>query len=129
MLPTHNRQVQDSTGSQGRNGSGMAYPPKRSQVETRNGTNTSLQTKICGPRGVTSFTIQTQTPSKSQAEIDSPRTNGEASKSANKPAPNRSRWNTPEFYLYAAVFLFAVPYMCWVPVQLSQGMIPTFYYN
>lgn len=122
MLPTHQAQVQSSTG----NGSGMVYPPIGPFFATSNGTgksHTTLQSRICGPRGVTSFTIQTQTPIKSQVETTSNRTNGEANGSAIKPAASPSRWNTWEFYVYALVFLFAVPYMCWVPVQLSRGRI------
>ena len=32
-----------------------------------------------------------------------------------------SRWKTPEFALYYAVFLIAVPVMVWVPVHLSSS--------
>lgn len=30
------------------------------------------------------------------------------------------RWRTPEFYLYAVVFLFCVPQMYWAVVEVSQ---------
>lgn len=31
-----------------------------------------------------------------------------------------AKWNTPEFYLYAFVFVFCVPQMYWAVVQVSQ---------
>lgn len=31
-----------------------------------------------------------------------------------------SKWNTPEFYLYYVVFLFAVPYMFWICYDVSR---------
>lgn len=35
--------------------------------------------------------------------------------------PRPSRWRTPEFFLYYAIFLTAVPWMIYVPVQLSSS--------
>lgn len=32
-----------------------------------------------------------------------------------------SRWRTPEFFLYYAIFATAVPWMIYVPVQLSSS--------
>ena len=35
--------------------------------------------------------------------------------------PRPSRWRTPEFFLYYAIFVIAVPWMIYVPVQLSSS--------
>lgn len=35
-----------------------------------------------------------------------------------------SKWNTPEFYLYYLVFLFAVPYMFWIAYDVSRRTFP-----
>lgn len=35
--------------------------------------------------------------------------------------PRPSRWRTPEFFLYYAVFVTAAPWMIYVPVQLSSS--------
>jgi hypothetical protein len=35
--------------------------------------------------------------------------------------PPPSRWRTPEFFLYYAIFAAAVPWMIYVPVQLSSS--------
>jgi hypothetical protein len=35
--------------------------------------------------------------------------------------PRPSRWRTPEFFLYYAIFIAAVPWMIYVPVQLSSS--------
>jgi hypothetical protein len=134
MLPTHVVQVQSSEEAKGggdsgsSSSSGMAYPPKRVQVETTNNEisksgSSALQSRICGPRGVTSLTVLTQTPIKNEGDIASLRGNGEANGMANKPSASPSRWNTLEFYCYALVFIVAVPYMCRVPMRLSQGRL------
>jgi hypothetical protein len=35
--------------------------------------------------------------------------------------PRPSRWRTPEFFLYYAIFVTAVPWMIYVPVKLSSS--------
>jgi hypothetical protein len=35
--------------------------------------------------------------------------------------PRPSRWRTPEFFLYYAIFVTAAPWMIYVPVQLSSS--------
>lgn len=35
-----------------------------------------------------------------------------------------SKWNTPEFYLYYAVFIVVVPYMFWIAYDVSRRMSP-----
>jgi len=35
--------------------------------------------------------------------------------------PRPSRWRTPEFFLYYVIFVIAVPWMIYVPVQLSSS--------
>ena len=35
--------------------------------------------------------------------------------------PRPSRWRTPEFFLYYAIFATVVPWMIYVPVQLSSS--------
>jgi len=36
--------------------------------------------------------------------------------------PRPSRWRTPEFFLYYAIFVTAVPWMIYAPVQLSSSV-------
>lgn len=43
----------------------------------------------------------------------------EAADKARAPPP---KWQTPEFYLYYFVFLWAVPYMFWVAYSVSRRM-------
>ncbi|CEJ85203.1 Putative Glycerol uptake protein [[Torrubiella] hemipterigena] len=38
-----------------------------------------------------------------------------------------SKWNTPEFYLYYVVFLFAVPSMFWICYDVSRPSDPRYY--
>lgn len=150
MLPTHLvHQVHSSTtttggGDQVMSGSGgsgrMQYPPERPTVEVAsNGSSssssnssstgkrklTSIQNRICGPRGVTSLTVETETPHRKASDDDTPleRIHAEANIVATKSAGNASRWNTWEFYVYAIVFFFAVPWMIKVPMNLSLGKI------
>lgn len=40
--------------------------------------------------------------------------------------PRPSRWRTPEFFLYYAIFVTAVPWMIYVPVQLSSSAYYSF---
>jgi hypothetical protein len=50
--------------------------------------------------------------------VDIPSSNHRARSNDTRPA---SRWKTPEFALYYAVFLTAVPIMVWVPANLSSS--------
>jgi protein-cysteine N-palmitoyltransferase HHAT len=50
--------------------------------------------------------------------VDIPSSNHRARSNDTRPP---SRWKTPEFALYYAVFLTAVPIMVWVPVVLSSS--------
>ncbi len=37
-----------------------------------------------------------------------------------RPIAQPSKWKTPEFYLYYLVFIITVPYMFWVPYEVSR---------
>ena len=39
----------------------------------------------------------------------------------NSGEPRPSRWRTPEFFLYYAIFVTVVPWMIYVPMQLSSS--------
>jgi protein-cysteine N-palmitoyltransferase HHAT len=41
-----------------------------------------------------------------------------ASKASSRAQP--SKWNTPEFYLYYAVFIVVIPYMFWIAYDVSR---------
>lgn len=119
MLPTHvvgvgaeqQQQQQEAT-----NSSMGTYPPTMTSVlSTRaNGAANGL----FGKRGVASLTVQTQVP---YAEGESTR---------QKPNPlswaEPSRWGTLEFKFYYLVFLTIVPYMIYVPAQLSSTSSPNY---
>jgi hypothetical protein len=127
MLPIHTVKLQGSDSADSQSGEEMAYPPSRlnGQSGARRANDklaSSLQSRLLGGRGVTSFTIQTQTPYESTNELKEGQkaSNGEATTKA-RPTTSPSRWNTWEFYFYALVFAIAVPWMCWVPISLSSG--------
>ena len=131
MLPTHVVRINDSAGAESFLSleQDMAYPPVRPSAVSANAngggrSKSSLQSRVCGPRGVTSLTIQAQTPYKS-SEASKGLPNGEVTTTTTTtkalPGAKPSRWNTLEFYVYALVFAVAVPYMVWVPIHLSRG--------
>jgi protein-cysteine N-palmitoyltransferase HHAT len=41
-----------------------------------------------------------------------------------KEEPGPPRWNTPEFYFYAFVFIVVVPQMVWCAWDVSRGTFP-----
>ncbi|KIV80206.1 hypothetical protein PV11_07725 [Exophiala sideris] len=72
----------------------------------------------------TRFTTASSTPLKVATE-NSSRTverDGKATPADTSPP----RWRTPEFYVYLLVFLFCVPQMYWVVVQVSQPDSPNY---
>lgn len=77
----------------------------------------------------TRFTISSTTPPKQLAtelRIDPAKPSPTEAKDAARPAPRAapaqpSKWNTPEFYLYYLVFLFAVPFMFYTVYDVSKG--------
>lgn len=125
MLPTHIVRVQDNSTAADISCEGdmSAYPPLHGRESTNGNAvkrKTSVQSRLCGSRGVTAFTIQVQTPYKDSAEAFISPNKPQASTSPLTGA-RKSRWNTWEFYFYALVFAIAVPYMCWVPMRLSES--------
>ena len=69
----------------------------------------------------TRFTTSSSTPPKpdgNASEARSPEKNNDAS--GLPPGASPSRWNTPEFYLYALVHLLAVPSMFKAVIDVSQ---------
>jgi len=40
--------------------------------------------------------------------------------SSGRPIAQPSKWNTPEFYFYYAVFIVVVPYMFWIAYDVSR---------
>jgi hypothetical protein len=125
MLPTHIVRIQEPGDSESRGEDGMVYPPQQSSVRHRTtydkNTRTSLQSTLFGKRGVTSLTIQAQTPYSGKDEGDRRLEKDSYVDIASKRGASPSRWNTLEFYFYAFVFATVVPWMCWVPISLSQG--------
>ena len=59
-------------------------------------------------RGITVLTVSIPSSETGYTQIDT-----------NRPKP---RWKTPEFILYGFLFITVVPYMVWIPYQLSQRM-------
>lgn len=59
------------------------------------------------------------------ARSDPATSNGTTSKWQGK--AQRSKWNTPEFYIYYLILGFAIPYMFWVVFDVSRRMwlLPT----
>ncbi|UZJ52944.1 hypothetical protein CBS101457_002264 [Exobasidium rhododendri] len=124
MLPTHIVRVEQTSESahQGEDG-GMVYSPRRQEfhdLASRRGRRIpSLQSKVFGERGVTSFTVQAQTPYDKRNDADNHIFDDSTANDTARKGTSPSRWNTLEFYFYAVVFAIAVPWMCWVPIRLS----------
>ncbi|KAK3501214.1 MBOAT, membrane-bound O-acyltransferase family-domain-containing protein [Neurospora crassa] len=74
----------------------------------------------------TRFTTPSSVPYKLAAEArNDPHGAQEGGLSKGKKA-ERSKWSTPEFYLYYLVFLVAIPYMFWVPFEVSRESDPRY---
>ncbi|KDN47744.1 MBOAT-domain-containing protein [Tilletiaria anomala UBC 951] len=85
-----------------------------------------LQEAIFGPRGITSLTVDPldlADQSRGRAQ-NSNRPLTASTKNFNALKP--SRWRTPEYLFYGLIFIVIVPYMAWIPVQLSQYDNPNF---
>ncbi len=154
MLPTHVIRMETSnqgaTASASSSGGGAAdassssgsYPPARNGVAAISVSASSrrarsgVQEAIFGPRGVTALTVDpdelikesSPTSSDQQQHQSNGHTRASGSVSAARLADGTkpSRWGTLEFRFYALVFLIMVPYMIWVPVELSSPKNPNF---
>lgn len=72
----------------------------------------------------TRFTTSSSTPY--QTVIDArndPHSKKDAAVKA-RPRGLPSKWKTPEFYLYYCVLVVVLPYMFWVPYDVSRGTSP-----
>lgn len=71
----------------------------------------------------TRFTSSSSVPYKTviEARNDPVAQRESAAKAQSRAQP--SKWNTPEFYLYYAVFIVAVPYMFWIAYDVSRRML------
>ncbi|KAI9834994.1 MAG: hypothetical protein M1819_002717 [Sarea resinae] len=81
----------------------------------------------------TRFTTSSKTPQKqlSEARIDPARPSPKEELKARSSQPrldgaSPSKWGTPEFYVYYAVFLIVVPMMFWVPYDVSKASHPNY---
>ena len=82
----------------------------------------SLVHRLLGPRGAAALTIDTEPAPASSASAAQLRVEQREARrrSMATELPKPSRWGTWEYRLYAAVVCAAIPYMVYVPVQLSQ---------
>ncbi|KAI1298530.1 MBOAT, membrane-bound O-acyltransferase family-domain-containing protein [Xylaria venustula] len=79
----------------------------------------------------TRFTVSSTTPYKTVVEARNDATaasKDRASKWNSRPSSSTSRWNTPEFYLYYAVIIIAVPSMFWIAYEASKTTHPNYKY-
>ena len=71
------------------------------------------------------FTVSSNAPLKHAAESRSQGRGGSgvagSGTGTGKNDASRSKWNTPEFYVYYVVFLLAVPMMFKAVIEVSQG--------
>ncbi|PWN39449.1 putative GUP1-Multimembrane-spanning protein essential for proton symport of glycerol [Ceraceosorus guamensis] len=82
---------------------------------------------LSGSRGIASFTIDTSlAPSDVDPHTSLASTQRVARNTRETRNPAKSRWKSWEFRAYLLVFLIVVPYMVWVPVQLSQETNPNY---
>lgn len=118
MLPIHAGQVEGASVQRTTSDPSTmhAYPPSSGGRNSRVNDD-SFQTRIFGPRGITAFTVQTQTPI--EKGTDSPLEQSPINNNTQKHNVKSPRWRTLEFKFYALVFLTIVPLMCWVPIRLS----------
>lgn len=132
MLPTHvvavnveqQRQQQQQETPSSSISMGVTYPPTADNGSfnrsTRANGTAGGQLKT---RGIASLTVQTQVPYDDNEVADSA-----SQKRTTEPLAwaQPSRWGTLEFKFYYLVFLVIVPYMIYVPTQLSAPSNPNY---
>lgn len=75
----------------------------------------------------TRFTVSSNIPYKTAIEDRSDATAASKERAANwnsqpsTSSQSKSRWNTPEFYLYYVVFIVAIPSMFWAAYSASKS--------
>ncbi|KAI1346144.1 MBOAT, membrane-bound O-acyltransferase family-domain-containing protein [Xylaria sp. FL0043] len=77
----------------------------------------------------TRFTVPSNTPYRTIIEARNDATAASKDRAAkwnSRPSSSKSRWNTPEFYLYYTVFILAVPYMFWIAYDASKTTHPNY---
>jgi protein-cysteine N-palmitoyltransferase HHAT len=70
----------------------------------------------------TRFTSSSSAPYKTVIDARNVPTKEPPNKAQIKAQP--SKWKTPEFYLYYAVFVVTVPYMFWIAYDVSRRACP-----
>ncbi|RYC59965.1 hypothetical protein CHU98_g6245 [Xylaria longipes] len=76
----------------------------------------------------TRFTVSSTTPYKTvvEARNDTAAASKERAEAWNSRPQSRPKWNTPEFFLYYAVCILAVPYMFWIAYDASKATHPNY---
>lgn len=76
----------------------------------------------------TRFTNSSSVPYQTVIDARSDPVSTEESANKARARSQPSKWNTPEFYFYYLIFILAVPYMFWVPYEVSRRMSLVFLY-
>ncbi|KAI1752106.1 MBOAT, membrane-bound O-acyltransferase family-domain-containing protein [Xylaria castorea] len=76
----------------------------------------------------TRFTVSSTTPYEAviEARNDTTAAGKERAARWNSRPQSVSKWNTPEFYLYYTIFVFAIPYMFWIAYDASKSTHPNY---
>ncbi|KAI0521569.1 putative glycerol:H+ symporter [Xylaria bambusicola] len=78
----------------------------------------------------TRFTVSSNTPYKTVIDARNDATAASRERAAKwnsrLSSQSKSRWNTPEFYLYYLVFILAIPYMFWSAYDASKPTHPNY---
>ncbi|CAO1624089.1 unnamed protein product [Sympodiomycopsis kandeliae] len=110
--PSHKDTLSEGRGEM-RSAEHSTYPPPGATTSPSNGSS-GLWNRITGSRGITALTVNVSAPLK-------PSTTPLTGRKSTPPPTPKARWHTLEFKLYYLVFLFAVPLMIYIPIELSQS--------